>query len=121
MPRLIQLTLPWPPSANTYWRRNGNCYFISKKGIDYRKTVGFECLVHKGRFDENTRIKLSVNAYPPDKRKRDLDNLFKGLLDSLQHACVFPDDNQIDELSIKRMPERKGKVIVTIERIEQCI
>ncbi len=117
----VSIILPWPPSANMYWRRNGNRYFISQKGQDYRELVIKQCYIFAGLFDSNAKLKLSVDAYPPDKRRRDLDNIFKGLLDSLQAASVYPDDSQIDELSIRRMPEQLGKIIIHLEKINQCI
>lgn len=113
----LVLTLPWPPSSNTYWRRNGHRYFISTKGQNYRKQVIAECSEYKRYFDCTARIILSIEAYPPDKRKRDLDNIFKSLLDSLQHAEVFPDDSQIDSIYIKRMPDLLGQVVVKIEEM----
>ena len=57
---------------------------------------------HKGHFDASKRLNVVINVYPPDKRKRDLDNIIKCLLDSLQHAEIYVDDNQIDWLSIIR-------------------
>lgn len=113
----IRIELPWPPSANTYWRRRGHCYFISNKGQDYRELVTKMCYLYAGMFNIDSRIKLTIEAYPPDKRKRDLDNLFKAVLDSLQAAEIFPDDCQIDELSIKRMPAFDGKIMVYMEKI----
>ena len=61
----------------------------------------------------------------PDRRKRDLDNLHKGILDGLTHAGVWKDDSQIDDLRIYRcraatgelVIEKPGRVVVTIEAI----
>jgi Holliday junction resolvase RusA-like endonuclease len=36
------------------------------------------------------------------RRRRDIDNLLKCTLDSLEHARVFADDSQVDELYIER-------------------
>ena len=113
----FSVELPWPPSANTYWRRRGSCYFISKKGQDYRDFVVKKLYLYSGMFNIDSRIRLMIDAFPPDKRRRDLDNLFKSVLDSLQASGVFPDDCQIDELSIKRMPKYEGKIIVNMEKI----
>jgi crossover junction endodeoxyribonuclease RusA len=113
----IKLVLPWPPSANTYWRRNGHRYFISPNGKKYRDEVINSCAIYANLFDENARINVHVDAYPPDKRRRDLDNLGKSLLDSLQAALIFPDDSQIDRLCFVRMPTNENKVEVYIERI----
>lgn len=115
---MITINLPWPPSSNTYWRRNGSRYFISTKGQHYRTATGWACHQIRGHYAANVRLKISIDAYPPDKRKRDLDNLFKSVLDSLQFATVFVDDSQIDELSIRRMPEREGKLVIKLEQIE---
>lgn len=114
MMKKINISLPWPPSANTYWRRNGARYFISPKGIIYRNFVVLKCLTFKDYFDKSDRLKLHIDAYPPDKRIRDLDNLFKSTIDSLQFAKLFPNDSQIDELSIKRMDEKLSKIEIII-------
>lgn len=75
------------------------------------------CYLYAGMFNINARIRLTIDAFPPDKRKRDLDNLFKAVLDSLQAARVFPDDCQIDELSIKRMADYDGRIVINMEQI----
>ncbi len=113
----VSIELPWPPSSNTYWRRRGHCYFISNKGQDYREFVTKLCYRYAGMFNIESRLRLTIDAFPPDKRKRDLDNLFKAVLDSLQAARIFPDDCQIDELSIRRMPDFDGKIVVNMEQI----
>lgn len=57
-----------------------------------------------------------VEAYPPDRRRRDVDNIFKCLLDSLQWAQVYVDDGQIDKLYVERREVAPpGRVIVSIE------
>lgn len=112
------IELPFPPSANSYWRRNGNRYFISTKGTAYRKYVIEHCKIYYGFFSADERLSMIVDVYPPDRRKRDLGNLDKCLADSLQHAGVYPDDYQIDELTYKRMPINDGKVVVRLSVID---
>ncbi len=113
----MNLSLPWPPTANTYWRRKGSQYFISRKGIDYRKEVIIRVAREPFKFNKTDRLRMTIEAFPPDRRRRDLDNICKALLDSLQWANVYDDDSQIDELIIRRMPVIGGKVIVEIETI----
>ena len=113
----IFLELPWPPTANTYWRRSGNRYFISDKGILFRNQTWYLTRDYRNWFGITARLNVQIIAYPPDKRKRDLDNLFKCVLDSLQYAQVFTDDNQIDSLSIIRMPDYDDKLTVYISRM----
>lgn len=113
-----QLVLPWPPSSNTYWRRNGPRYFITAAGIAYRQQVAILGREWRDRFAKEQRVSVIVEAYPPDKRRRDVDNIFKCLLDSMQWAKIYVDDSQIDRLFVERKAvEPPGKVIVSIDEI----
>lgn len=96
---MVQLTLPWPPTVNTYWRQWRGRMILSAKGREYRQRV-------LGQLGERSpllgRLAVQIAAYPPDKRRRDLDNLHKGILDALGAAGIYADDSQIDELRIIR-------------------
>ena len=114
-----QFFLPWPPSNNTYYRRVGNKTLISKKGREYKKAVLDHCLRFGVKSFGEDKLSVVLIAYYPDRRKRDLDNLFKAVLDSLMKAGVFNDDSQIEYLSIKRGPQGKpGVIFVDIESLE---
>lgn len=113
---MIELTLPWPPSNNTYYRHFDGKNVISEKGNAYRKAVAGLVFAHKAAKHYEGRLRVCIEAHVPDKRKRDLDNLFKAPLDSLMKAGVFEDDSQIDELTIRRMPIA-GMLKVKIEVI----
>lgn len=69
------------------------------------------------KFTSCERLSLTIDAYPPDRRKRDLDNILKSLLDALQHAGIYSDDSQIDILKISRICSFDGFVKVNIEAI----
>lgn len=71
----------------------------------------------QGFFTKKERLSLSILAYPPDRRKRDLDNILKSLLDALMHARVYSDDSQIDRLSIMRNSALDGVVVVSLETL----
>ena len=113
-PKAIYLTLPYPPSVNHYWLPNFNhSKRISDKGNQFRAEVIHACRGHDGIMG---RVSVSVIANPPDKRKRDLDNIFKALLDALRHAGMIEDDSLIDRLLIERGKVFEfGQVRVTIE------
>lgn len=112
----ITLQLPWPPSINTYWRRVGNKTILSKKAREYRTDVADIICEHRTPRLGTARLRVTINAHPPDKRQRDLDNLPKGVLDSLAHAGIFKNDAQIDSLTITRMPTTPGgSLTITLE------
>ena len=74
---------------------------------------------HKPVFEGS--VAVSIAAYPPDKRKRDLDNLLKSTLDALERAGFFGDDHQVDDLRIRRHEvdeEAGGRLLVMIEETE---
>lgn len=105
----MKMILPFPPTVNTYWRHVGPRTLISRKGREYRRAI---CGLLAGggprKPPAGGRIALSMDAFPPDRRRRDLDNLPKAVLDSLAHAGVYEDDSQIDLLIIRRQDLVKG-------------
>lgn len=112
----MKVDLPFPPSVNHYYRRVGVRTLISREGRNYREAV---CLVLSamGVRPLSGPLRVKVHAYPPDNRRRDLDNLLKSLLDALQHGKAYHDDSQIEELSIERRAVERpyGCVEVFIE------
>jgi crossover junction endodeoxyribonuclease RusA len=90
---------------------------ISREGRAFRTNV---CALLGGggprRPPAGGRIALCMDAFPPDRRRRDLDNIQKPVLDALQHAGIYQDDSQIDLLVTKRcMPAPGGRLLVRID------
>jgi crossover junction endodeoxyribonuclease RusA len=111
----ITYHFPYPPSVNHYWGQRGNLRFVGKAGKLFREEVAIIALKRTQSL-YNARLKLEVYLYPPDKRKRDIDNNMKSLLDAMEHAGVYENDSQIDELHIYRGETTKGgacKVILS--------
>ena len=113
----LTIDLPYPPSVNHYWRRVGARTLISLKGRRYRDRVA--SILALRRVQPMTgSLAVRVTVHPPDRRRRDLDNAMKALLDALEHGGAYEDDSQIDHLDIRRgsvVPE--GKVAVRIEQL----
>src|SRR5574344_730625 len=68
----VSFELPWPPSLNRYYRHVGPRVLISREGRQYRmKTVSRL----GGAFPKFTAsVRLKAELFPPDKRRRDIDN-----------------------------------------------
>jgi len=115
---LINIKLPWPPTVNTYYTIARNRKILSKRGREYKKEVAV-LLLNEDR-SVTGRVEVYIDAFPPDKRKRDIDNIIKPLLDCLTDASVWGDDSQVDVLRIRRKEITKpGYVRVYISEIGQ--
>lgn len=106
--------LPWPPSVNGYWRSFRGRQIISRSGREYRDLVQAELAGTKAMLG---RLKISICLHPPDKRRRDIDNVLKAIFDSLVHAGAMKDDSQIDELyAVRREVVPGGLAIVELRK-----
>jgi len=111
---MLEVKLPYPPSINHYWRRVGHSTLISREGRRFRDRVvailGAMCLKPL-----TGPLAVEVAVYPPDRRRRDIDNVQKALLDALEHGGAYADDAQIVRLEItKQEPVEGGRSVVRI-------
>jgi Holliday junction resolvase RusA-like endonuclease len=116
-PHMIEIDLPYPPSINHYWRRVGPRTLISREGRRFRQRV-LAILADRCVQPLVGPLAVEVEAFPPDNRRRDIDNIQKALLDALQHGSAYADDSQIVHLVIdKREPVAGGMARVRIRNI----
>jgi len=125
---MLQIKLPWPPSVNHYYKnairktKQGKTYtarILTKRAEIFRDEVYYLTRGYEFGLIEDRNVRLMVHFYPPDKRKRDYDNLFKALQDALTFAAVWNDDSQVKECHWKECKIQKfGAVQVGIEAIK---
>ena len=111
----MKIRLPWPPSVNQYWRSFQGRAILSAKGRQYRVQVAEQVMLQRVPKNLSGNLVMQVEAFRPDKRRRDLDNLLKGVLDGLAHAGVYEDDSQIVDLRIFWAGEG-GYLEITVEK-----
>ena len=91
-----------PPSVNGIWINKPNGRYKSKKGKIFEETARSEL---KNQFRCKplaSSLEVRIWLYFKDKRKRDIDNYNKGILDAMTNI-VYNDDSQIEELNIKKI------------------
>lgn len=135
---MIQLTLPYPISANVYWRsfvprgHQRAIVTLSDEAKAYKRQVGQLCALAGVRQPLVGRVAVEIDLYPQrpldwakrarkapmswddDVRCIDLDNANKVLLDSLKGVAI-EDDRWVRELHARRMePDGEARVVVRI-------
>ena len=139
---MIVLTLPYPISANRYWRPVNLGKHISivptKEAKQYREQVGWIARGAGARQPLTGRISVDLKLYPhrpQDWKTRqrklgaawddsvqciDLTNAEKVLMDAL-NGVAFLDDKQVRRYTAERMePDEHGaRVVLTIQAIAE--
>jgi crossover junction endodeoxyribonuclease RusA len=104
-----------PPTVNHYWLAAGKRRYISIPGHAFRALI---VAAVNGRKISG-RLNCYVELTASNRRRWDLDNRIKALLDALQHAGLFDDDSQVDKLTVYRMTVGDtDRTRVVISRIE---
>lgn len=107
----LELTLPWPPSLNKYYRAVRGRNIISKTGREYRSEILSlldGCEMVKGC------VTVDITLMLPDRRKRDVDNTLKAMLDALGKAGAYEDDSKILSLTVRKEHNETKKGVVKV-------
>ncbi len=106
-----------PVSTNVVYRRHGNYIYMSNEGrklkASYSKQVGEQW--KEALIKDN--ILVSISLYFKDKRRRDIDNWHKILLDSLT-KIVWNDDSQITQMKVvKQIDKYNPRIEIEITKL----
>lgn len=135
---MITLTLPYPVSANRYWRsfsqKNRAIVVLSPDAKEYKQKVSLLAslanvkpivgrvslvirLYPKRPKDAEVRIRKLGAGWDSGVQCLDLDNALKVLIDALK-AIAYIDDDQVYHIDATRMePDGDGRVEVDIAEI----
>jgi crossover junction endodeoxyribonuclease RusA len=120
----ITIRLPWPPSVNHYYGRSRRGrVFLKPAGRMYRKRVA-SILGRMGNPRLDGFVSIHLLAAPPDRRRRDLDNIRKAAWDALSdrpgHRGVIADDALIRKDSAEfTSPDGDGWILATLAVLEE--
>ena len=109
------ITMPYPPTVNTYYTVDRGRKILSRKGRAYKKEA-IICLYQQcAPKGLEGPYAICISVRPPDKRKRDIDNLIKPLFDSLVEYGAISDDSEVIDLRIRKFNQIKsGSVEILI-------
>ncbi len=119
---MIHLQLPFPPSVNRYWRHVGNRVLISREGRVYRSTVS-DLMKRQRVKKQDGELIVDISLIPADRRRRDVDNSLKALLDAMQTGGAYDDDSQIIRLTVEKCePEKESpRSEITIRHVPAAL
>ena len=110
---MVLLDLPLPPSLNRLWRSNRGRVHRAPRYLSWLKAAGWE--QRPARIDGPVRI--SIAAGRPDRRKRDIDNLLKAVLDLVTKHGVIQDDAQVVSLTSSWSEDvAGGRITIEVKR-----
>jgi crossover junction endodeoxyribonuclease RusA len=97
----VKATIPWPPSVNDYWHhtRSGHTY-LSPQAKAFKLGVALKLRAKGHRQPLTGPVVVHLWAFRP-RRRGDLDNVLKAVLDALK-GTAFADDDQVVELHARR-------------------
>lgn len=123
----FQLTaiLPYPPTTNNaYAVRNGRLVKTDKARAYSLDVMSHLLISHAWRHGRNKltgseRFHVRISVFPPDRRRRDLSNIEKLMIDSV-FKFLGADDSRIDRLLIERKDVvRDGELVLTLTTITE--
>jgi len=109
---ILTLFLDWPPTVNNYYAHTKRGVYLSAKGRKYSHSVELDVQEQAPDIYITETVLMEVHLFPPDRRRRDLDNYMKALQDSLVKAGLIEDDSLIDQLFIYRGEVVKGGLVL---------
>lgn len=123
MEKLAGFILPDTMSINKYYRNVKGKTLISSKGRYYQQAMHLIIKSHCLDLKIQSKVFLKIKWKLPDNYKRDIDNILKPLLDTLQKSKVILDDSQVHGLTVFKSKNisylEKGEVLIEIYEYEE--
>ena len=113
---MIEVVLPYPISANRYWRHSARGVFISDEARAYKAEVRLRCL-KKGIVKLAGFVNVECWLVPKSAVCIDVDNSLKIALDALQGWAYYNDKQIVSVKSHKCKPDKDNpRFVVKVGR-----
>lgn len=120
------LVLPWPLLASVNKRAGGMVGWTSvayRKGLVAARAEVTRFVMENGWRTFAGPVRVSIDYYPPDRRRRDYHNYDKLILDAMtakdEHPGIYLDDAQVwDWRGSKREMEPEPRAVIAVRAIQ---
>jgi crossover junction endodeoxyribonuclease RusA len=110
----LTISLSYPPSVNANYRAVAGRTILSKKYREWKRTAGLEIMAQRAK-PVHGPVAIDIALKAPDKRRRDIDNPLKALIDALKENLIIDaDDNTVLRSISARWVETGEPCVVTI-------
>ena len=110
----MYIEVGYPPSVNRLWRAVPGRGVIKSKIYREWLEANLWLVKAQGRHPIKGKFSIIIQAVRPDKRKRDIDNIIKPLLDLITQAGLIEDDSDCEYLTAGWITNGTG-IKLTIE------
>ncbi len=122
---VVKFWTPWPPSTNRVWkvgkddRGRGTVFRSSKYDGFIHDVRALACAGDIPPIKRAPYYTLSIQCYPPDRRKYDVDNRLKATQDALTRVGFWEDDSLVVAVTIdKNSPIEGGMLGVIVTALD---
>lgn len=119
---MIEFTVPGSPVGKQRARVTRRGAFTPKKTQAYEASVAAHAriaMMEAGAEMAAGPVAVQIVAYMPDRRRRDIDNVIKAVMDGL-NGVLYHDDAQVHEVAAsKRYDKASPRTVVAMTILEE--
>lgn len=115
----MRVQLPWPTTANRRLSVYRGRMLATSQYREWKERAAEYLLAQLiGTPKLRGRCQVLIEAWPPDHRRRDIDNVVKPALDALVRARLIGDDFDVERITVQRcVVWPTGRLILHVEEI----